>query len=174
MAKQDMLHPIDLIVALALAVAKGAQFSTYAELARRLGVSSSTAFKAVKRLQSSGLLRPGTREPNLHALRGFLEHGARHAFPPILGREARGVPTAHAGPALRDLFDTERPFVWPEARGSARGMSLTPLYPKATALPEREPEVYNALTLVDALRVGQARERTAALAALDVMLSGYA
>ena len=64
--------------------------------------------------------------------------------------------------------------MWPEARGSVRGTSLTPLYPKATALPEREPEVYNALTLVDALRVGQARERTAALAALDAMLSGPA
>jgi len=171
MTKQDSIRPVDLVVALALAVPKGARSATYAELARRLGVSSSTAFEAVRRLQSSGLVRPGTREPNLHELRSFLEHGARHAFPPVLGREARGVPTAHGGPALKGLFDTERPLVWPEARGSVRGMSLTPLYPRATALAEREPDVYNTLTLVDALRVGQARERAAALAALDALLS---
>ncbi len=170
MAKQDALKPFDLAVALTLAIKSDASSTTYSELGHTLGVSSSTTFEAVKRLQSSGLLKPGTREPNTRALRNFLAHGARHAFPPVLGREVRGVPTAHAGPGLKELFDTAKPVVWPDAQGPVRGTGLTPLYPKATELPDREPAIYNALTLVDAVRVGQARERNAALAALDKVL----
>jgi len=170
MAKQDTLKPVDLAVVITLAIKGDAPSATYSELGHALGVSSSTTFEAVKRLQSSGLLRPGTREPNIRELRNFLAHGARHAFPPVLGREARGVPTAHAGPPLKALFDSAKPVVWPEAHGSVRGTGLTPLYPKATELPDREPAVYCALTLVDAVRVGQARERNAALAALDKVL----
>jgi hypothetical protein len=36
---------------------------------------------------------------------------------------------------------------------------MDPLYGKAVELPERCPSVYELLTLVDALRVGRARER---------------
>lgn len=68
------------------------------------------------------------------------------------------------------MFHSEKPIVWPDAKGSVRGTGLAPLYPKATELPERNPAVYAALTLVDAMRVGQARERNAAMHALDQLL----
>ena len=166
MKKQDTLKPIDLVVAISLALRNHAT-GTYSELAEVLGVSASTAFEAVQRLQRAGLIRPGSREPNVRALRNFLAHGAKPAFPPALGREVQGVPTAHAAPALRHLFDSDKPVVWPSAKGSARGTSLTPLYPRAVELPTHSPSLYNALALVDALRVGQARERNAAMSALD-------
>lgn len=169
--KQDTLRPADLAVAVSIAVSPMASQHTFAQLGETLGVSTSSAFEAVQRLQRAGLLRPGTREPNRHALRNFLAHGVRCAFPPLLGREVRGVPTAHAGPELSTQFDSAMPFVWPDPQGSARGTALTPLFPQATALPERAPAIYNALTLVDALRVGQARERNAALAALDRLMA---
>ena len=100
----------------------------------------------------------------------FFEYGARCAFPPTLGRQARGVPTAHVGPPLRAVFDNIDPIVWPDLAGDARGTGLTPLYPNAVTLPVRELEIYNALTLVDALRVGGARERNHALDALRKIL----
>jgi hypothetical protein len=103
-------------------------------------------------------------------LRNFLVHGVKIAFPPVLGRELRGVPTAHSGPLLREQFDSSKAIVWPDVHASSRGTSLAPLYPKATELPERAPAVYSALTLVDALRVGQARERSAAVTAIDQLL----
>ena len=170
MLKQESLKPVDVAVVLSLAIKGGHASATYSELGNTLGVSSSTTHESVDRLQKSGLLRPGTREPNLHELRNFLVHGVRHAFPPSLGREAKGVPTAHSGPPLSELFESAKPVVWPDVRGGARGTSLAPLYPNATQLPERAPELYVALTLVDALRVGQARERNAALSALDQVL----
>ena len=113
------------------------------------------------------MLRPETHEPNLRELRNFLVHGVKHAFPASLGREVRGVPKAHAGPVLRKLFNSTKPVVWPDPHGTVRGTSLTPLYPKATELPEWNPKLYSVITLLDAMRVGQARDRNAALAALD-------
>lgn len=166
MPKQDTLKPIDLAIAMTLAIKPPEPRPTYDQLGRALGVSSSTAFESVQRLQSAGLLRPETREPNTNVLMNFLEFGAKCTFPPSLGRQSRGVPTAHTGPALRKVFDGTDPIVWPDADGSARGTGLTPLYPNAVALPEREPAIYDALTLVDALRVGRARERAAAMTAL--------
>lgn len=165
--KQESLKPVDVAVALLLALKGGGPSATYIDMSNTLGVSSSTTHESVDRLQKSGLLRSGTREPNLHALRNFLAHGVRHAFPPTLGRTAKGIPTAHSGPSLSELFESTTPVVWPDIHGSVRGTSLAPLYPNATQLPARAPTLYDVLTLVDAIRMGQARERSAALKALD-------
>jgi hypothetical protein len=171
MNKQDTLRPLDIVVALTLAIKPEAVSTSFGKLGECLGLSSSTTFESMKRLENSGLVRPGSREPNLRELRNFIAHGVKHAFPPELGREVRGIPTAHSGPVLKDLFDATKPIVWPDVGGSVRGTGLTPLYPGATRLASREPEIYSALTLVDAIRVGQARERNAALDALDKVLS---
>lgn len=170
MKKQDTLRPVDLAVVLTLAVKTANPGPTYDQLGQALGLSSSTSFKSVQRLQSAGLLRPESREPNRMVLMQFLEHGVRCAFPPSIGREVRGVPTAHAGPTLSAFFDSAKPYVWPDLDGTVRGTGLAPLYPKAPDLARSEPEIYNVLTLVDALRVGEARERNLALDALRTRL----
>lgn len=166
MMKQDALHPLDIGVVLGIAVQEDGPRDTYSRLGQKLGLSASTVHAAVLRLQAAGLLLPGSRRPNRTALREFLIHGVRYAFPPVIGTAARGVPTAHAGPALREHFDPTDPMVWPDTNGSLVGTALAPLYPGATLLPERAPQVYRLLTLVDALRVGRARERTVATAEL--------
>ena len=168
--KQDTLRPFDLAVVLFLAVSKGCPLATFNQLGETLGLSASTVHDSLQRLRDAGLLRADSREPNLRALRNFVVHGVQYAFPPTLGREMRGVPTAHAGPSLRKLFDGVSPMVWPSVEGSARGTALAPLYPNAIRLPQSAPKLYDVLTLVDAVRVGQARERKAALAALDSAL----
>lgn len=164
--KQDTLKPYDLTVAFGLLDADPDAPPTFAELGQRLGMSPSTVHQSVRRLQGAGLLRAESRIPNRRALTEFVAHGVRYAFPASVGREVRGVPTAHSGPVLQAQFDAEDAFVWPDASGPSRGTSLTPLYPGATTLPERAPEVYQLLTLVDALRVGRARERAAAITEL--------
>jgi DNA-binding Lrp family transcriptional regulator len=172
MSKQETLRPVDLVVALALAVRKDAPTATFSHLGAVLGLSPSTVHEALQRLIAAGLVRPGTREPNRSQLREFVEHGARYAFPPAFGGEVRGVPTAHSGPALCDEFDAGVALVWPDVDGQVRGRALAPLYRNATTLPERAPEVYHVLTLVDAVRAGRVRERKAAVAALNELLTG--
>lgn len=170
MNKQDTIKPVDVYVAVALAVDNRVRGGTYAGIGEVLGLSQSAVHGAVRRLQRSGLLRAGTKSPNRRALRDFLVHGVRYAFPPQTGKTVRGVPTAHAGPPLAKLFDAGTPIVWPDINGDVRGTGLVPLHPNAVNLPARAPDAYGALTLVDAVRVGDARERNAAIDEIDRLL----
>lgn len=152
------LAPLDLVVALRLLQGD----ATFQRLADELGVAPSQVHSSVERLQLAQLLRPKSRRVNRLALEEFLLHGARYAFPPVLAPRARGVPTAHAASALAAIFGTADPYVWPSPAGDVVGQSLEPLYPGAPKLRERSPETYRLLTLFDALRVGQAREKNIA------------
>lgn len=98
--------------------------------------------------------------------------GVRYAFPAVRGSIVTGVPTAYSAPALTRIVDARDVVVWPAARalGAVSGFALTPLYPGAPLLPERSPEMYRLVTLVDALRIGDPRTRNAAREQLEVAL----
>jgi DNA-binding Lrp family transcriptional regulator len=151
-----MLQPMDIPVALGLMNHPGATFDS---LSHYLGISKSTAHNSVKRLAEAGLVREDERKVNRHALVEFIEHGIRYAFPPKRSGRGRGVPTAFAGPSLAEEILSDEAVVWPHPSGSAWGDGLEPLYDHAPELPSRCPELYDMLTLVDAIRIGRARER---------------
>jgi len=158
-----MISQSDSAVAVSLAERPDA---TYESIASTLSISLSTAHKGVARLRESQLMLPDGRRVNRTALLEFLEHGLRYVFPVTPGHRTRGVPTAHSGPVLADAISADEQYVWPSERGSVRGYAITPLIPGAAELAERSPGTYAALSLVDALRVGRARERQLASAAL--------
>src|ERR1017187_3233179 len=159
-----MLSPIDIAVAIVLAEHPGSKFE---ELSDILGLSVSKAFGAAERLMRAGLMLPEGRRIDRLALLEFLEHGLRYVFPAEPGHMKKGVPTAHSGPILaREIDSGGEAYVWPSPNGSARGREIVPLAPKASELPLRSPQAYEALSLVDALRVGRARERKLASQAL--------
>lgn len=166
--KQKALKAHDIVVALRLAEMPDA---SYAAIAADLSMSVSTAHESVERLQLAGLLRPDSRHVNRHSLIEFLEHGVRYMFPASLAARARGVPTAHSGPALAKEIISDDAIVWPDANGGAVGASITPLHPKARELPRKCPSVYELLTLVDAIRVGRVRERSKAVEKLKERLA---
>lgn len=150
------LNSLDIPVALRLAEAPG---STYQALRDDLGISTSTAHKAVYRLSAAGIVK-SDRSVNRHALLEFLEHGVRYAFPASpRGERCRGIATAHAARPLADFIVADDAVVWPDARGSVVGDGVEPLYERAVELPQRCPSTYALLTLVDALRIGRTRER---------------
>lgn len=164
MQRGNMLSSIDIAVAVVLAEHPGAKFE---QLSEDLGISVSKAFGAVGRLTKAGLMLPQGRRVDRLALLEFLEHGMRYVFPAEPGHMKRGVPTAHSGPILsREIDGGDEIYVWPAPNGTARGRAISPLVPKASELPVRSPSAYEALSLVDALRVGRARERERASHAL--------
>ena len=165
------LHPLDLAIALRL-VADGV--ATYERLEADLGSSRSQVHGAIKRLRWAGLLRPDSMDVNRHQLLEFVLFGARYAFPVRPGRVVRGVATAHSAPALAEHIDAVDQLVWPSSHGDMIGESIEPLYPRAAELPIRAPETYRLLTLVDAVRVGRARERALARRMLEAAIGGSA
>jgi hypothetical protein len=174
------LRPQDIVVALKLLLPQKNRHWTYASLADELCMSSSQAFRSVERAEVAGLLKPTTNltsspngEPgkqsaisgpvNRSNLKEFLIHGVQYAFPVQRGAITRGMPTAEAAPPLNQHLmpppPSQLPPVWPFAEGRTRGLELPPLYKNAPKAAMRDPELYELLALVDAIRGGRARER---------------
>jgi hypothetical protein len=153
------LRPHDVAVALQLVLTPDAPFTALQE---QTGLSLGEVHNAVRRLQHARLVSGASRRAVIPALMEFLSAGVPYAFAGALGPEAPGVPTAHSAPPLSRSFRSAQKVVWPSGDGTARGHSLTPLLPAAATLPGRNPKLYRLLALVDALRVGRARERAIA------------
>jgi hypothetical protein len=106
------------------------------------------------------------------ALRQFVMHGARYAFPATRGGMTRGITTAYAAAPLKEkiMQPNSPPPVWPHKNGSVRGEAFYPLYPTVPDTAMRNPDLYELLVLFDAVRGGSPRERALALALLDERL----
>ncbi|HSH45340.1 MAG TPA: hypothetical protein VK966_05770, partial [Longimicrobiales bacterium] len=167
---QEYLRPHDVAVLLQLAIEPG----TFRFLADRVGLSVGETHNAAKRLELSRLAILDERSVNVSAAMDFLVSGVPYAFPPQLGAPARGVPTAHsAGFLAGDLASSNESIVWPSRTGDTRGVSLVPLLPAAVSkIQENNSELYELLTLVDAIRIGRARERKLAVDRLRERLFG--
>ena len=153
------LLPQDILIMIKLALSISQDWS-YNTIAYELGMSSSMAFSGVKRASQARLFDPIRRRPLRKALEEFLIHGVKYSFPPDIGSMTRGIPTAFASPALRGHFayDSEDIYVWPHPKGHERGISFSPLYKSIPAVAMKDDKLYAALGLVDALRLGRARE----------------
>lgn len=151
--------PQDVVVALLLVLEPAEK--TYAELGQILGMSASEVHAAVRRLREARLVDPETREVRVEPLRNFLVHGVPYAFPANQKEITRGMPTAWAAPFLAERIRSsdQQPPVWPDPDGTTQGSAVEPLYPSVPGAARRHPALYELLALVDALRVGRARER---------------
>ena len=160
------LKPQDVLVLFKL-VAHDDRAWTYASLGDALQMSASQVHRSVKRCMASGLAVENARgqwRTVRAALLEFSVHGVRYAFPAVLGAPTRGVPTAFGAPPLSAeiLSSPGEAPVWPHAKGTARGPSLQPLCRNAPDVALLDPAVHELLALLDALRMGRARERTLA------------
>lgn len=168
------LLPQDVLVMLKLALSASAGW-TYDKVAYELGLSPSMAYNAIKRATQARLFDSHNKRPRRKALEEFLVHGVKYAYPPDIGTMTRGVPTAFASPMLRNKFahaDLETDiYVWPHPQGDQRGIEVSPLYKSVPDIAGRDEKLYSALGLLDAIRIGRARERALAEKLLLEMLA---
>ena len=152
----------DVFVGLKIAV--GGRGSSYADLALQLGMSASEVHASVRRLIESRLLDPDSKHVRREALRNYLVHGVPYAFPASPKEITRGMPTAWAAPAMAQKIGSADQIapVWPDPEGTVQGAAVEPLYASVPGAARRDPELYALLALVDALRIGRARERNMA------------
>lgn len=172
--KQLSLKPQDLVVAIKIVVNRNRNF-TLSELAMELNMAVSAVHGSIKRNEQARLISrsSGSIRAIRSAVHEFVVHGAKYAFPGTLGPLARGVPTAVAGPTLREKFELvdSLPPVWPDPEGSGYGPSVTPLSLMVPKACKQDQLLFEALTLLDALRIGAAREQEMALPYLQELLA---
>jgi DNA-binding Lrp family transcriptional regulator len=161
---------LDIVVLLKLLLERGQR--PYAQLSKELSISASEIHASVRRSIEAGLIDGVSRLPLRKPLEEYLLHGVRYAFPAKPGSLVRGMPTAHAAPPLADKFSSDDlPPVWPDPEGTVRGYSIEPLYSSVPKAARSDSVLYELLALVDALRVGRARERNLAQEELKQRLS---
>jgi hypothetical protein len=175
---QVALRPQDLVVLLRLSLQDGPPPS-YAALATELALTASEVHAAVERATLAQLAHKDAKgKPSVvrEALRLFVLHGARYAFPPVRGEITRGLPTGYAAAPLagRIVAPAYEPVpVWPDKNGTTRGATLHPLYPSVPQAAERNPALYELLVLFDAIRAGSPRERALAIDLFERQLAAH-
>lgn len=164
--QQPTMSPLDVVVLLKL-ISLDDQPWNQKPLAEALYMSQSEISKSFARSKYAGLIDPSGKLVRRLALMDFLKSGIAYAFPQQPGAVVRGIPTAHSAAPLSQVIQSTEPYVWPSAKGTVRGQSIVPLYPSVVDAVQNDPKLYELLALVDALRVGRAREKEIALAELQ-------
>ena len=143
------------------------QYSTRS-LALSTDISKSQVNLALRRCFDVGLAKRDRHSglPRVHtkALLEFIVYGLKYVFPTKLGAVTRGITTSLAAPVLEGKLISTGDLlpVWPDAQGKTKGQTVEPLFKSVTYAVRRDVELYALLALVDAVRIGQPRERNLA------------
>ncbi len=151
------MRPQDVSILLKI-MAIGEQPWQLVGLSHALHISISEISESLNRSQLASLIDYNKKKINRHSLMEFLEHGVRYVFPQQPGTLARGIPTAHSHPVMKNIFISEMNYVWPDVKGEVMGLLIEPFYPKQVEAIKQDPIFYELLALVDVIRVGRVRE----------------
>ncbi|MBT2975953.1 MULTISPECIES: hypothetical protein [Vibrio] len=138
-------------------------------LSEELGISKSEISKSLKRCIDVKLAKinrlTGRPEANKRAFDEFITHGFKYVFPVKSAQVTRGIPTTFSAPVLQSklLSGGDLKMVWPDPRGKDMGQAIEPLYKSVPLAVRRDSEVYAYLALLDAIRIGNARESNLAI-----------
>ena len=167
--KQQIMSPHDIVILLKI-VSYGNKQWFQKPLAQELGISQSEVSKSLNRSKYASLLDPTGKKVMKLALLDFLQYGIRYVFPQKPGPIVRGITTSHSASPLKEQINSTEVFVWPYAKGNVRGQSIMPLYPSVPEAVQKDEILHKLLALVDALRVGRAREKEIALIELQKLI----
>ena len=133
-------------------------------LAALTGIGKTEVNASVNRSIDVGLAKVrnarGMVSVNKKRLFEFVYYGLKFVFPVKPAELTRGVPTSFAAPVLsKKLFSAgDTKLVWPEAEAETMGQAVTPLYRTVTFAIKGDAKLYSYLALIDAIRIGNARE----------------
>jgi len=163
---KTILKPQDILILLKI-LAKRDENWFHHTIADELGISQSEVSQSLTRSRYAGLIDTARKKVNRRALTELLLHGISYVFPQQPGPVVRGIATAYSARPLSSIIHSEEKYVWPYAKGNERGQAIEPLYPAAVSAALRDKDLYELLSLVDALRVGKVREKELAKKELE-------
>jgi hypothetical protein len=133
-------------------------------LGEQLSLSKSQVHYSVKKCIQVGLLGEKTMTPKPEAIKEFIGHAVKYLFPAEWLGKGRGIATAHSMEPLCEVISSAGlPIIWEEPNGALEGMVLKPIHPNVPFASLRDRQLYEYLSLIDALRSGRAREKRLAL-----------
>ena len=163
---KNNLKPQDVVILLKI-IALGEKSWFHHTLAQEIGMSQSEVSQSLNRSRYAGLIDERRKKVNKLAFTEFLLHGVAYAFPQQPGALVRGVLTAHTAEPLNKIINANEKYVWPYAKGIDRGQAIEPLFSTVVEASLKDKELYELLTMVDALRVGRIREKEIAKKELE-------
>ena len=161
-SKQQIMSPQDIVVLLKI-ISYGQKPWLQQQMAEDLHISQSEISKSLVRCKFAGLLDAKGKKVFGISLLEFLQYGIKYVFPEQAGAIVRGIPTAHSAMPLSNIISSEMDYVWPSGKGKRRGQAITPLYPSVVDAVQKDDKLHELLALVDAIRVGRAREKEIAV-----------
>ena len=170
-----MLRPQDIVTLVYLAINRDKQFQQK-EIAQALSLSPAEISMSLRRSQESGLYESGSRKVNVANLMELLVHSIKYFFPALPKGIDRGVPTGWGVMSLRRQIapGSDTVPVWPHPDGTESGLAITPLADIVPGAALKDPEFHEAMALVDAFRIGKARERELAKTELEKRFGSHA
>lgn len=172
MRPQPGIKPQDLLILLKIICWRDREWRSV-DLARELKISPAEVSAALERARGVGFLDSAKKNVIKAPLLEFLLHAVKYVFPAEPGHLCRGIPTAHSALPLANRIVAEEndQYVWPHDDGNVRGQAIAPLYETAPDAAQEDARLYEFLALIDALRVGRARERDIAAREIEDRLS---
>ena len=157
MKRHNGMRPHDIPILIFIALYSDGDFKLM-DLHSSLKISLSEISESLKRSRVARLIGTNKRVYR-SALLDFICIGLRYVFPVEPGAIVRGFGTSHSAPPLKELIvSSDEQYVWNSVDGTMKGMDIRPLYPDIPGVCQEYPELYEVLALIDALRIGKARE----------------
>ncbi len=160
--QQQIMSPLDIVILLKIITFKDEPWYQV-PLAKELFISQSEVSKSLVRSKFAGLLDNEGKQIFKLALMDFLQYGIKYVFPQQPGTLVRGIPTAHSAKPLSEIIQSDENYVWASGQGTMRGYSIVPLYKTVINAVQVDSKLHELLALVDAIRLGRAREKEIAV-----------
>ena len=171
MKKHNGMRPQDIVVLLKIIALKSDDWRNI-DLANSLHISASEVSEALNRCKIARLIDNKKRTVFKNALSEFLIFGLKYVFPTEPGAIVRGVPSAHSASPIKEFISSDETdvYVWPYAKGNARGQAIEPLYQTLPEAVQEDHLLYELMAIVDTFRVGRIREMNIAVTELEKRL----
>lgn len=163
------MRPQDIVILLKIVILGNKEWQ-FQDLSRSLFISGAEVSESLHRSSIAGLVDSSRKKIHRVSLLEFLKFGFTYVFPQSPGPLTKGMATAHSHPLLKNHVISSTDYVWPDFNGNDYGQAIEPLYPNQVKAANEDSKLYDALAMLDAIRVGKIREKKFAFDYLSNLL----
>lgn len=127
-------------------------------ISRELEISESEVSESLYRSEYAGFIEDvKLKKINRKAILDFVFCGLKYVFPVHPGAIGRGIPTAHSAQPLKEKIVSDENYIWEHPNGTVRGQIIKPLFSSVPFAVENSQNLYELMSLLDAIRTGSPR-----------------